>query len=68
MKTYTKIEAMKMAKADLSNRIYGRRYVYDVWGGTTGYTVDKDGIHITSRNDSGGVKGILAPNRLVVKA
>jgi hypothetical protein len=67
MTELTKKEALAKAKADFHAKVYGTRYVFKTWGGTTGYMAERDGIHLVSRSDAGGIpKGY--PNRLAVSA
>lgn len=63
-----KKKAMAQAKADFFAGNFGVRHVFRVWGGTDAYAAERDGIYLTKRHDSGGVKGIRQPNRLVVPA
>lgn len=69
MATYTKEEAMRLAKEDFSaGRFEACGYIFEVWGGTTKYVATERGVERVKRHDSGGTKGLKRADILVVPA
>ena len=77
MTIYSKREAIERATADYLAGRYGRHagsgdsqdgYVYEVWGGDTGYRATERGVERYMRNDDGGTRGLVRPDVLVRSA
>lgn len=69
MMTYTKKQAMELARADFAARNFSSQgHVFEVWGGTTKYMAFRDGIYRIKRDDNGGTNGVSRPSVMVVPA
>ena len=63
----TKPQALAAAKIDFAAARYGLPRISDVWGGTTAYMAERQGIYRISRHDS-GARVASIPDRLIVPA